>query len=251
VMDYLKSDAGSKAPTGYFKISKAEIDDSYDDHDEDEGYVTLHRTERYRPYPDLALAGSAVQMVNQGKVALVDGTSLSAPVFAAMVAGIVSERKAAGLNVNDAVATHTAYTNYRDARHWNATRGYRLGWLNPTLYAGKSSFEDITVGSNTDGRGVSCPKDDSSYYNGLSYGDEGKYLKSAAGFEATVGWDPASGLSSIDYPSLRALFPTSVATDAGTGCIGCDYYTNYEGENDAQSEERFSPPSPPSAYYYG
>ena len=49
-----------------------------------------------RAYPDVALAGHAYQMVLDGRIALVDGTSASTPVFAGMVANVVAERKVRG-----------------------------------------------------------------------------------------------------------------------------------------------------------
>ena len=67
--------------------------------------------------PDLALAGSAVQVVNQGKVILVDGTSVSAPLFAGMVAAVVADRKAEGMRANDAAATQ-AQREGTDYQKW-------------------------------------------------------------------------------------------------------------------------------------
>jgi hypothetical protein len=51
-----------------------------------------------------------------------------------------------------------------------------IGWINPVLYAYSSLFvNDVTKGNNKDG--PTCPQ----------------------GFYATPGWDPASGLGSINY----------------------------------------------------
>ena len=48
------------------------------------------------------------QVVLAGKVVLVDGTSASAPLFAAMVSAIVAERKAAGMGANGDFDGYTA-----------------------------------------------------------------------------------------------------------------------------------------------
>jgi len=249
---YLSSTSGKKAPQGYFKTVK-DWNGSPTSYEGSEADIIKAKTGHFRAYPDLSLAGSAIQMVNGGKVALVDGASVSAPIFAGMLAALISHRKAGGLQVNNVDATHGTYVG-RQYKSWNATRGYRLGWLNPTLYANHAKFHDVTVGNNTDGRGVVCPVDDPSYYSSQytdQYGDERPYVSGAAGFEAAAGWDPVSGLGTIDYPSLRDLFPVSVVsvvTDADDGCVGCDYYEDDEDAENADTQEESSPSPPP---YYG
>jgi tripeptidyl-peptidase-1 len=65
-----------------------------------------------------------------------------------------------------------------------------LGFINPTLYkAGSGSFNDITSGNNKCAaqgtfRTVCCDQ----------------------GFEATAGWDPLTGLGSVDFAKFEALF---------------------------------------------
>ena len=130
---------------------------------------------------------------------------------------------------------------YKD---WNATQGYMLGWLNPTLYKHPSAFSDITEGSNIDGRGITCSTDPS-WYENLDNDDT---LSGPAGFSATTGWDPVSGLGSITYPSLLALFPANVTTDANALDMGEDYNYMDSDANEAEDMEVFSPPSPPGAY---
>ena len=257
VKAYLASSAGQAAPDGYFMANGqngyGEDGYSYDWHGEDanEGYDRDNRIETHRGYPDLALAGSAVQMVNDGKVILVDGTSASAPVFAAMVASVVAARKAEGISRN-ANMTSAGYVvgcgDYDDGCYatWNATQGYMLGWLNPTLYSNASAFTDITEGNNTDGRGITCPTDPS-WYEAHDYDD--RLSRGAAGFVATTGWDPVSGLGSISYPALKAMFEHT-ATDEGVLGIGEDYYYEYSDGETAEEEEVFSPPSPPSYWGY-
>ncbi|KAK1574209.1 Pro-kumamolisin [Colletotrichum navitas] len=84
-----------------------------------------------RAYPDVAAMGYRIMTVWNGTTRVVDGTSASAPIFAAVVA-----------LVNDALIAKGEPT---------------LGFLNPWLYAGggAKAFRDITVGSakgcDTDG----------------------------------------------------------------------------------------------------
>lgn len=58
-----------------------------------------------------------------------------------------------------------------------------IGFLNQILYANAPKFaNDITVGRNKCTGVVTCCNE---------------------GFEATAGWDPASGLGSVNYPKLK------------------------------------------------
>ena len=61
-----------------------------------------------------------------------------------------------------------------------------LGWLNPTLYKYSNQFAyDVTCGNNKCGLlGSPC---------------------CATGFTATTGWDPVSGLGSVNFTSFKAL----------------------------------------------
>ena len=75
----------------------------------------------------------------------------------------------------------------------NAERGWPLGWLNPALYGAHTGvFNDITEGSNTDGMNniasmpTVCPA-------------------GSPGFRAGPGWDPVTGLGSVDYPRFKNL----------------------------------------------
>ena len=61
--------------------------------------------------------------------------------------------------------------------------GSPVGFINPTLYKDHALFfNDITVGRNNCTGLITCCKE---------------------GFEATAGWDPASGLGSIDFRKFR------------------------------------------------
>lgn len=81
-----------------------------------------------------------------------------------------------------------------------------IGWINPVLYSNQSFFvNDITSGHNKCGAtGFCCSQ----------------------GFTATAGWDPVSGLGTVDYKKLestlikfgvsRSVAPTSSPTPTPT-----------------------------------
>jgi tripeptidyl-peptidase-1 len=73
-----------------------------------------------------------------------------------------------------------------------------IGFINPTLYAAeaRSSFNDVTAGNN-----LYCA------YSGTDYSSSA--VKCGSGFYAFKGWDPVSGLGSIYFPQLAALFNVS------------------------------------------
>lgn len=76
-----------------------------------------------RGYPDVAAIGTDLEIVNQGSVGGVDGTSCASPIFASVVALLNDQLIAAGKPV--------------------------LGFLNPFLYStGASALNDITSGDN-------------------------------------------------------------------------------------------------------
>jgi len=114
-----------------------------------------------RGYPDVSMMGYNYVVVIGSNLYQESGTSASAPVFAAMVTLVNSERLNKGLSP--------------------------LGFLNPTLYGLDSSvFHDITVGENNccaeNTPQVCCPY----------------------GFNATTGWDPLTGLGSINFELFLA-----------------------------------------------
>jgi subtilase family serine protease len=76
------------------------------------------------------------------------------------------------------------FSNVNAARY--AVGKGSVGWINPTLYANYASFtNDVTSGNN-------------------SYKlNNGTYC--THGFEAVTGWDPASGLGSLNYGKFEAL----------------------------------------------
>jgi len=117
-----------------------------------------------RGYPDVAMAGYNYVVAIGGQYYELSGTSASAPVFAGMITLINGARISTGKSP--------------------------LGFLNPALYnlaaSNPSIFNDITVGENNccayNGTGITC----------CQYG-----------FNATTGWDPLTGLGSINFVNLK------------------------------------------------
>jgi len=120
-----------------------------------------------RGYPDVSFLGVWYQIWLENQIIPVFGTSCSAPVFAGLVSLVNAARYAKGLGT--------------------------VGFINPTLYSAQASnpslFRDVTSGSNNCGE-----------YNGTAY------PCCTAGFTATAGWDPTTGLGSIDFNNFASLF---------------------------------------------
>ena len=131
-----------------------------------------------RGYPDISFIGVWYDVIVQGQVINLFGTSASSPVFAAMLSLVNSARIDAGQS--------------------------SVGFINPTLYQLGSnatfaaqvgaSFNDVTSGDNK-----CCAS------------STGNPTCCDSGFTATSGWDPVTGWGSMDYTQLLKLFP--VATD--------------------------------------
>jgi len=117
-----------------------------------------------RGYPDVALLGHNYIITVAGSQEIVSGTSCSAPVFAGLVTLINSQRLTAGKAA--------------------------LGFLNPALYQTYASnpavFNDITSGTNN------CPA------------AQGTPTCCQYGFTAQAGWDPVTGLGSVNFVNLKA-----------------------------------------------
>jgi tripeptidyl-peptidase-1 len=83
------------------------------------------------------------------------------------------------------------------------SRFSQLGFINPLLYSlsatNPEAFNDIVMGSNADGDWQ---------LRGSPYPIQCKY-----GFYAAPGYDPASGIGTINYPILLDLIP--VVRDTG------------------------------------
>lgn len=124
-----------------------------------------------RAYPDLTGLGRNWIMANAGKMVAVSGTSASCPMVAGMVSLVNAARVRAGKGT--------------------------VGWLNPAIYyfsrqpdtmygSSGAIFNDVISGTNNcDASGTNCCNE---------------------GFSAAAGWDPASGLGSIIFPTFRDAF---------------------------------------------
>jgi tripeptidyl-peptidase-1 len=112
-----------------------------------------------RGYPDVSFLGKNFEVVINGTEYLFSGTSISTPTFASVITLANSLRIADGKP--------------------------KLGFLNPLLYSKKMAgvYNDITTGHNK-----CCVSDIPNV--------EGKCCPN--GFEAASGWDPITGLGSID-----------------------------------------------------
>ena len=122
-----------------------------------------------RGFPDIAMAGYNYEVLIGGTIRSEDGTSASTPVAAAMVSLVNAERAKAGLG--------------------------SIGWINPTLYASPDAFNDITDGDNK------C-----FFGNGWTVLNDGVNVTCCPqGFDAAPGWDPTTGLGSIDFAKFRVL----------------------------------------------
>jgi tripeptidyl-peptidase-1 len=111
-----------------------------------------------RAFPDVTALGVDYPIVISGSAYLQAGTSMSSPVFAAVLALLNGELRDAGMPT--------------------------VGYVHPMFYANPSAFKDITLG----GSWWKCG-------SGTTYG-----------FNATTGWDAASGLGSPNYTSLATLY---------------------------------------------
>lgn len=107
-----------------------------------------------RGYPDVSANGANYVVAVDGTLSLVYGTSASAPTFGSVITLINEQR----INANKSA----------------------VGFINPTVYANPSAFNDITSGGNE-----GCGTD---------------------GFTAVEGWDPVTGLGTPNYPKLLAAF---------------------------------------------
>ena len=127
-----------------------------------------------RGYPDVSLLAHSYLVMSNGKLVAVDGTSASCPVMAAFVSLVNAERVSRGMA--------------------------KMGWINPFLYQYSSQFaKDITTGYNK------C----SALFreNGVRTS-----ICCKEGFNATIGWDPVTGLGSVNYEKFLAAALTAGAS---------------------------------------
>lgn len=107
-----------------------------------------------RAYPDISALGLNLATVYLGQTLGVGGTSASTPIVASIITLINELRLEAGKGP--------------------------VGFVNPTLYANREVFNDVTVGGNP-GCGT-------------------------AGFSTAPGWDPVTGLGTPDFEKLKDVF---------------------------------------------
>ena len=119
-----------------------------------------------RGYPDISMVGHNCPVINGGNLEMVDGTSCSSPIAAGVVALLNSIERAKGKKP--------------------------LGFLNPLLYQMHSDepsvFNDIPEGNNYCTEYNCCPtrKDSGSDF----------------GYLSTTGWDPVTGLGTLNVGKI-------------------------------------------------
>jgi len=128
---------------------------------------SLAFTATNRAYPDVSLVANNINSVIDGACVPTGGTSSSAPLFAGMLALILDARFQRGLPP--------------------------LGLVNPALYhlaeVAPEVFNDITVGDNH------CTGKKS-----------GQFTCCPLGFQCVPGWDPVTGLGSVNFEQLKSRF---------------------------------------------
>ncbi|KAI1107157.1 subtilisin-like protein [Jackrogersella minutella] len=139
-----------------------------------------------RGFPDVAAQGRNFNVYSQGKLIKVGGTSASAPTFAAIVSLLNNARIKSGQKP--------------------------LGFLNPWLYseAANGGLTDITHGGSKGCTGTDI-------YSGLP----APYIP-GAGWNATEGWDPVTGLGTPLFDKLLE----KVAPDAKLPNVACKDSSN-------------------------
>ena len=144
-----------------------------------------------RATPDVSALGEGFQVLQNGKVLAVGGTSASAPTFAAIVSLLNEHQLQQGKKP--------------------------LGFLNPFIYANQDAFTDITKGTNAIGRGTGPIKCVTNwtvlffFFLFLNFAHARFFFLnilfsfgSRYGFNATTGWDPATGVGTPLFSKLIA-----------------------------------------------
>lgn len=129
-----------------------------------------------RGFPDVAAQGKNFHIFDTGSDKLISGTSASAPTFAGVIALLNDARLASGQKP--------------------------LGFLNPWLYNNTQMLTDITKGGSK-----GCTGSSRSW-------EPGKYVP-YAGWNATEGWDPVTGLGTPLYDKMLQAIGTIPLTPYG------------------------------------
>jgi subtilase family serine protease len=153
-----------------------------------------------RGIPDISLFGHNYVIVVDGNYAVVDGTSASSPVMAAMISLMNSNRLENGRPT--------------------------MGWLTPLLYSNASAFVwDITEGGVNNCTAVNG-------YDNTTY----SYLYNCCdeGFPTTPGWDATTGLGSLNVSQFFETFylPSFAPTMAPTPTLAPSYAPRADDSKD-------------------
>jgi len=118
-----------------------------------------------RGFPDISALGQGSAVIG-GRMDVISGTSMSAPIIAGVIQLINSARASVGKGP--------------------------VGWVHPALYAAPTSaFKDVTLGDNK------CIAPAASAVQGANCG---------VGFIAAQGWDPVTGLGTPNVANLISYF---------------------------------------------
>ena len=140
-----------------------------------------------RGFPDVAAQASRYSVVDQGVTKRYQGTSCSAPTFAAIIALLNSARLSSNLPP--------------------------LGFLNPWIYStGRSGLNDIVLGGST-----GCTGNEE--FNGPPNGSPSIPY---ASWNATEGWDPVTGYGTPDFGKLLELSTPGVKNAGGPASLELD-----------------------------
>ncbi|KAL6905075.1 peptidase S8/S53 domain-containing protein, partial [Trichoderma evansii] len=139
-----------------------------------DGYLQLYGNEwkdyynaSGRGFPDVAAQGVNYRFWNHGRSDLTSGTSVSTPVFAALIALLNDHRSKSGLS--------------------------RMGFLNPWIYSiGNRAFTDIT-----ESRSIGC--------QGESLSGLPSPVIPNASWSAVKGWDPVTGWGTPLFDKMMSL----------------------------------------------
>jgi tripeptidyl-peptidase-1 len=131
-----------------------------------------------RGFPDVAALGVRFTCVINAKNQSVDGTSASSPTFAGILALLNEVRLGSGKPT--------------------------IGWANPLLYA-----SHIATAHKQRSSSRSMKKNARAFHD-VIVGNNG-HAECSVGFNATVGWDPITGLGTPHFPSLLAQMMVELA----------------------------------------
>lgn len=148
-----------------------------------------------RGFPDVSAQSYRYALVDKAKIQALQGTSASAPAFAGIVALLNGARIDIGLPP--------------------------LGFLNPWLYGDAAhAFTDITEGASTGCDG----------YDAFKSRRNGSPVIPGAGWNASVGWDPVTGLGTPDFGKLLAVAAPGVLNEGGPSLGGLPGSTAGSGD---------------------